>query len=383
VNTAKNINVLTLNKLINLPNYFVSGIKFNAAGRVYTPKPLLSAVSVTHRCNSQCIMCIYWKEKNHTLDMSANQIGDIYKDSLFSDLERLTLSGGEATLRNDLVEITDKILDSCRQIKEITLCTNGLDTNRVVSTIRELLRLTKARKVPRFSVSTSLDGIGQLHENIRRVPHAFDKISKTISELQQIQKKDQFYISATCVVQPLNLTQLVDISVFGRKNNLPITFVPISTSNMFTDNDKSRDQLRLSKKDTEELLRIFSEKLAPYLSLSNKPFWREYFKIVDGSKRRIPCFLLNHFAHVDSDGTLRGCGVDSNFTYGQVKEKTSHEIWFSADSKNLRRQIKYQHCVKCTIHCNEAYSLSKEFFYYAGYLLNEKWRSLTGRAGPW
>jgi MoaA/NifB/PqqE/SkfB family radical SAM enzyme len=381
VNIVKNNNGLTLKNFMHLPSFVVNGIKFNAAGMLYTPKPIISSVIVTHRCNSRCIMCIFWKENNCPQDMTAEQIGNIYKDPLFSSLERLTLSGGEATLRDDLVDIADNILNSCQRIKEISLCTNGLDTDRVVDRVEKLLKLTRSRKVGKFSISTSIDGIGSLHETIRRVPQAFIKIDKTICELHKLQKIYPFYLSATCVVQPLNMLHLTDVLEYGHDHSLPLTFVPVCTSNTFTDKDTQRDRLQFSEKAKEELQNIFASRLMPHLSPPNKLFWREYFKINKGYQRHIPCFLLNHFAVVDYDGKMRICTADNSFALGSVKEKTPSEIWFSPQTKKLRRRIKAETCVKCTIHCDEAYSLSREFFYYARYLCINKWHDLIKTRG--
>ena len=347
------------------------------------PKPLFSTARITHRCNSRCLACTYWKENTADKELSPEEFAEIYKDPLFSSLEKITLSGGEPTLRDDLVDIADNILRSCRHIKRITLCTNGFDSERVIGAVRKLLQLRKEKRIPGLTVSVSLDGIGQLHEKIRRVPQAFEKVDTTISRLQKFQRSDDFILSIVCVVQPLNMFSLKELAIYGIKNNLPVSFVPICTSNVFVDDNARKKQMQFDSHTLEELQRIFENTLGPYLSTPVKAFWQDYFRVLHGLERRIPCYRAHYFVDVDIDGILRGCSFDNDLIYGYVKKDTPYNIWFSDKAKQIRLHIAGKYCPKCSIYCDVGTSFEKEFFYYAGYLLREKWRILTGRSDSW
>jgi MoaA/NifB/PqqE/SkfB family radical SAM enzyme len=361
----------------------IDGIKFNLAGTVYRPKPLFSNARITHRCNAHCLHCSYWKENTADKELSPEEIGEIYKDPLFSSLEKITLTGGEPTERDDLVDIADTVLQSCRRVKQITLCTNCLDPDRVTRSVKDLLSVTKKRKVSRLNVSTSLDGVGQLHETIRGMPRAFEKFSETISSLQEIQKRDYFFLGATCVVQPLNFLYLEDVAIFGKKNKFIVRFAPVYTSYILTDDNFLWDQLQFSQSQLEELKEIIKDILWPYLGTHDKVFWGDYFKIIKGAERRLPCYLLNHFVSLDIDRILRGCGFDNNLIFGNIKEDSPHTIWFSDKTKRLRNQLKNRCCPHCTIHCDIGTSLAKEFFSYAWYLCQEQWRVAIGKGEDW
>jgi MoaA/NifB/PqqE/SkfB family radical SAM enzyme len=364
-------NSININHYLKLPKYFVSGIKFHAAGHIYTPKPIFSTISLTPRCNSKCIMCLYWRETENKKLLSPAEIAEIYKNPLFDSLERLTLTGGEPTL------------DVRPHIQEITLCSNGLDPDRVVEKTRSLVDLANSRGIPKFAVSTSIDGYGSMHEQVRRVPRAFEKVSETIRRLQELQKERSFYLSATCVVQPLNIDNLTQISAFCEQIALPLTFVPICTTNTHVSDEATRDNLRLTGIQTDKLKSIFSNKLSSNLTLSNLPFWKEYFQIVAGEKRKLPCFMLNHYVQLDSDGSLHTCGADNSLIYGNVKDDSPDVLWFAEKAKAMRRKVEMEYCPSCTIHCNLAFSLTHEFFYYARFFLNEKKRKLFQQESRW
>jgi molybdenum cofactor biosynthesis enzyme MoaA len=64
---------------------------------------------VTERCNSRCKMCFVWKLRKKSLEMTAQEFKDLYSREEFKEVEDLCISGGEPTLRLDLLEITEQI----------------------------------------------------------------------------------------------------------------------------------------------------------------------------------------------------------------------------------------------------------------------------------
>lgn len=372
---------ITMENLLKLPSYFVQGIKHHAAGHLYTPKPLLSILGVTHRCNSRCIMCSYWKEHDSNQELTLTEIGRIYRTPLFSSLETIVLSGGEPVLREDLVQIAQATLDSCPQIKDMILLTNGLEPSLVVRKVKELLALANSKRLRQFSVSVSLDGYGATHDKIRGIPQAFEKVSETIERLKRLQHETPFYLCSTCVVQPLNISNLAELSEFGKELGLPITFSPICLSEVLVRDATTKDSLKLTDDHVRQLKSFFDRKRELNMQPSNVSFWREYFSITGGKKRRLPCFQLYHFAGVDSDGALWMCAADSSLVYGNVRDESPDKLWYSDKAEELRKRVEKYFCPTCTICCNPAFSLSHEFFYYAGFLLREKTRQLLRKGG--
>jgi len=367
---------ITIENLLKLPLYFVRGIKYHAAGRIYTPKPLYVTLSVTSRCNSRCVMCSYWQSQDNDDELTPSEFGEIFRNPLFGSLERFALSGGEPTLRNDLAQIAQAILDSCPQIKKMSLLTNGLEPTAVTQRVEELLAVCKRKGVSTFSVSVSLDGYGATHQRIRRVPQAFERTSETIKRLKKLQHETPFYLSSTCVVQPLNIGNLAQVSVFGQEQELPITFSPVCLSDFLVKDTASKTALTFSDKHLSELKMLFEHKLQPNLMPSNVPFWREYFSIIGGERRKLPCFMLYHYASMGSDGTLRMCAADNSLVYGNALDEPADKIWYSQKARELRKRVEKYFCPKCTICCNTPFSFTHEFFYYAGFLLKEKSRKL-------
>jgi len=321
-------------------------------------------------------MCSDWMEEGNGTELTLDQIADIFRNPLFDSTEKFALSGGEPVLRDDLSEIAEIVLKSCPRIKELLLLTNGLEPTLVMERVKALVGITNRSRLTKFAVSVSIDGCGEVQERIRRVPQAFDRVSETLRALKELQKETPFYLSAVCVVQPSNAGNLVELADFGNEMGLPITFVPVQTSQYYVKSTDAQSALGLTGAQLDELKSVFTRQLEPLLMPTNLPFWREYFNIAAGERRRLPCFLSQHYVRLDSDGKLGSCFADSSFIYGSALDTPAERLWFSDDGKRMRRKIESSHCPACTIHCDLAFCFSHEFFYYSRFLLKEKGRRL-------
>lgn len=366
---------ITIRNLPKWLSYFISGVKWHAAGRIYTPKPVAAIFAVTHRCNARCLMCSFWKRQDYRKELSINEIREIFSNPLFNTLEKLVITGGEPILREDVVQIAQTVLESCPKLKEISLRTNGLEPGLVTQRVKELLVIfARNNRTIMFSVSVSLDGFGAIHDEIRRVPQAFEMVCKTIERLQILQLETPFYLSSNCVVQPLNIDNLVQLSEFGKNLRLPISFGALCLTDYFVDDPSQRNALVLTPEHYKKLKTVLEHELQPNLLPSDVPFWRDYFSIMSGRKKRFPCSWLDHFIRIDSDGTLTICRGDNLVQYGNIREKPPDILWYSEERKLLRNRLKKQVCPSCPFCCDVAGSLAREFFHYTWFWLKEKSR---------
>lgn len=81
-------------------------------------------VSVTQRCNLDCIYCHREGEgkASERTEMSASEIGRLLKVGRKLGIDKLKLTGGEPLMRKDIVQI---VREAARHMDEISLTTNG------------------------------------------------------------------------------------------------------------------------------------------------------------------------------------------------------------------------------------------------------------------
>ncbi len=144
------------------------------------------------RCNCRCLMCDIWKIKEPT-EISKDDVEAWLTEWTRLGVSEVVLTGGEALMHSDLFAL-------CRTLKEagvsITLLTSGL------------LLSKGAEKIGRYvdRVLASLDGPRDVHDEIRNVPRAFDRLAEGVAALRE--KAPHVPVGARCTVQKRNAGHL-------------------------------------------------------------------------------------------------------------------------------------------------------------------------------
>ncbi|KKP69792.1 hypothetical protein A2X44_04950 [candidate division CPR3 bacterium GWF2_35_18] len=136
-------------------------------------------LAITYKCNSRCIMCNIWKERDHEGEFTTQDL-----KNLPSTAKYVNVTGGEPFLRPDIVEIVRQIRKYSPKA-QIIISTNGFLTDFISRRVEEILTF-----YPQIGIRVSIDGMYEKHEQTRGIPHAFDKCIATIKALQEIGVKN-------------------------------------------------------------------------------------------------------------------------------------------------------------------------------------------------
>ncbi|PYS90330.1 MAG: hypothetical protein DMF64_15250 [Acidobacteria bacterium] len=164
---------------------------------------------VTSRCNAKCETCFYWQELNQPGDMTFAQIERVAHT--MPPITDLWLSGGEPTLRRDLVEIIDLFVRH-NGVRRVIIPTNALIKTHVCEVVERALS-----RNPQLDLylNIALDGYGETHDRIRGVPGNWTKTLDCIRALYPLKEKftDRFRLNVNTVVCAENyaaIDQLAD-----------------------------------------------------------------------------------------------------------------------------------------------------------------------------
>jgi MoaA/NifB/PqqE/SkfB family radical SAM enzyme len=169
---------------------------------------------VTSRCNAFCRTCFYHAELNQPGDMTFAQIEKISRT--MPPITDLWLSGGEPTLRRDVVQIIDTFVKH-NGVDRIIIPTNGLVKSRVYEIVDHTLG-----QHPQLDLylNIALDGYGETHDRIRGVPRNWEKALDCIRSLYPLKEKytDRFRLNVNTVVCAENYTEIEMLSEFMWEN---------------------------------------------------------------------------------------------------------------------------------------------------------------------
>ena len=88
-------------------------------------RPILSLrITLTNRCNVNCIYCHHDGMVKSKDEMTADELYTICKIAKRIGVRKIRLSGGEPLLKNDIVEIVERI--ASLDFKDISMTTNGI-----------------------------------------------------------------------------------------------------------------------------------------------------------------------------------------------------------------------------------------------------------------
>jgi len=145
-----------------------------------------------NRCNCRCIMCDIWKLTD-AREITAAELERHLADIQRLGVEWVVFTGGEPLMHSDLFRLSTLLR---RRGIRTTILSTGLLLERHAAAIAE----------GTDEVIVSLDGPAKIHDEIRRVPGAFDVLAKGVRSVNRI--SPEFPISARCTVQAQNAAHL-------------------------------------------------------------------------------------------------------------------------------------------------------------------------------
>jgi Fe-coproporphyrin III synthase len=145
------------------------------------------------RCNCRCLMCDIWRDPAKR-ELGAGEIAEWAGEWQRLGVRQVVLSGGEALLHSELWAI-------CERLREAGIAITLLSTG--------LLLARDAAQVARYcaEVIVSLDGPAPVHNLIRNLPRAYEKLAAGVAALRQAAAPGP-PVGGRCTVQRLNFRHL-------------------------------------------------------------------------------------------------------------------------------------------------------------------------------
>lgn len=291
-------------------------------------------------CNCRCVMCDIWQANRERRELSSEELERHLPDLRRLRLRRVVLSGGEPLMHSNLWRLCELLAGLGAGI---TLLSTGL-----------LLR-RHAEEVTRWcdEVIVSLDGSPEVHDRIRVVPRAFDRLADGVRALRE--SRPEHRITARCVVQRANFRDLPRTVDTARQLGLDqLSFLAADVSSEAFNRPRGWSEERvaevaLSRDEARELSQLIEHLLVDFKPEFDSRFIAEgpdkmrriglYFRALagDGEMPVNRCNAPWVSTVVEADGEVRPCFFHRPL--GNLQAGTLEQILNSDAAVSFRRDL--------------------------------------------
>jgi MoaA/NifB/PqqE/SkfB family radical SAM enzyme len=307
--------------------------------------PFSIVVSVSFRCNSKCKTCDVWRKPND--DMTIEEW-----DHVFSKMGRgplyITFTGGEPFLRQDTA---DMVLSACHHCRPavVTIPTNGILTKRIIDQVD---RICAGAPYAKIGINLSLDGIGEEHDEIRKVPGNWKRAMESWDTLKELQhRRENLVLTTHTVVSKFNLDRFFEIYA-GLQFLEPDSYIT-EIAEERVELDTVGWNITPDPDDYAPVADFLSQQArqrpAHGIARITQGFRAEYYqlakRILYERRQVIPCYAGWASGHIAPNGDIWSCCIRAE-PVGNLRDHDYdiRPIWFGERMSTLRRSIYAGEC---------------------------------------
>jgi sulfatase maturation enzyme AslB (radical SAM superfamily) len=337
-------------------------------GRVKALHPTVLIFHVTFVCDARCNMCSNWTRGNRKEDMTLEQIEQVFDSPLWKHIENASISGGEPTTRNDLVDIVRVMIDKLPRLRKLTLNTTGLTPHRGIPMLTRIVQMCHERGVI-FSTRVSVDGVGDMHNEVRRVKRGFDKAEQTIAAMKELQKSYPFNFGISTTIFSMNLDDAENILAWARREKLDIVFNMVRFTEAMLGNADLAKDIKPVNAEEQRMREFFLERVRhdPLLDGQNYIYMHYADMIGNGYHRMAPCPFQTQGVMLNPDGGMFFC--ENSDVVGNAVTEDPEAVYFKQASQEHRNYIRDEKCPTCLSPCQMNVAAIKQVVPYAKFLV--------------
>jgi MoaA/NifB/PqqE/SkfB family radical SAM enzyme len=330
--------------------------------------PTVLIFHCTFVCDARCEMCSNWQRGDRKADLTLDQIDRVFQSPLWQDVEMANLSGGEPTTRNDMAEICRVWIDRLPKLRKIGINTTGLTPHRAIPLLTQAAELCHERKVI-FSARVSIDGIGEVHNDVRQVKRGFDKALETIRAMQALQRRIPFNFGISTTLFSRNIEDAENVLAWAKTERLDIVFNMVRFTEPMLGNADLAGTVKPTGHDEQRIREFLLDRVREDPLLDGQSYIHMHYAdmIGNGYHRLEPCPFQTQGVMLNPDGGMFFC--ENSDVIGNVLEAEPEELYFRAASQAHRRSIRDEKCPTCLSPCQLNVAGVKQVVPYVKFLV--------------
>lgn len=345
----------------DLVNTFISA-------KVHPIRPTVLIYNCTWVCDARCTMCNNWKWGDRKSDMTLEQLEPAMQSPFWGAVENLNISGGEPTTRNDLPDMVEMFHRHLPRLRKIGINTTGLTPKRAIPMLTRIVEFCATKGIL-ISIRVSLDGIGDVHNQVRSVKNGFDKASQTIEAMQALARQhENFSFGIASTIFATNMEDAENILAWARTKGLDVVFNMLRFTDAMLHNRDLQEKIGFHQREEEFMRQFFLDRVQEESVLSGQSFMYLHYAdmIANGYNRTMPCPFQSQGLLLNPNGDLHYC--ENSQKLGNVLDESAEALYYKAENLEHRQHIKDNVCPTCLSPCQVNVGAMKQFVPYAKFL---------------
>ncbi len=307
-------------------------------------------------CNCRCVMCDIWKDNKNLKQLTENDVSQLLSSLKKFGTRQVVMSGGEALLNPNFFRL-------CQILKKEKIKISLLSTGLLLAKYAEEIAGTID------DVIVSLDGDEQVHDQIRNIPGAFNKLRDGIAAIRM--HKSGFKITGRTVIHRINFRNWPAIIDAAKEIGLnQVSFLPADVSSHAFNREvlwtePRQNEILIAERELPLLKEILDLIVIKYKSeldvkfIAESPaklykiyqYYEAFYGLSDFPYKKCNAPWVS--AVIESDGTVRPCFFHQ--AIGNIRDNNLESILNSTEAVHFRKSLDIETnstCVKCVCSIN-------------------------------
>jgi MoaA/NifB/PqqE/SkfB family radical SAM enzyme len=300
-------------------------------------------------------MCDIWKDNKNLKQLSEKDISGLLDSLKKFGTQQVLMSGGEALLNANFFRLCEILK---KQKIKVTLLTTGLtikkNANQILEWVDDLI--------------VSLDGDELLHDAIRNIPGAFNKLKEGVQFIKSL--NPNYRITARTVIHRLNFRNWEAIINESRLMGIDqVSFLPADVSShafnrQMAWEEPKQHEILISEQELPELQEVVNRIVSNDANFKTRFIAESQVKIRDIYQYYSAFYELNPFPFkkcnapwvsvvIEADGNVRPCFFFD--VIGNIRKQSLDGILNSEEVINFRKNLEVATnttCMKCVCSLN-------------------------------
>lgn len=299
-------------------------------------------------CNCRCVMCDIWKDNKNLKQLKVSDIQALLTTFHNLGTRQVVMSGGEALLNPNFFRFCELL---GQEGIKVSLLSTGLTLEQHADRLIQHVN----------DITLSIDGDEELHDRIRNIPGAFQKLKRGVFAIRN--RKPGYRITARTVIHKLNFRRWPNIIRAARELTLDqVSFLPAdTTSHAFNRevlwSDSRQYEIRPAKSELAELSTVVENVIEQYHGdgfIAESPdklrkihgYYAAQYGLQAYPYKKCNAPWVSTV--VEADGTVRPCFFHEPI--GNIHDRSLEQILNGENALQFRKQLdthKDPTCEKC------------------------------------